>query len=45
MDLEGRSLRSESGGAESEGWIWRGRVRGGSGGAESLWSILCDILL
>lgn len=30
---------------KSEGWIWRGRVRGGSGGAESLWSILCDILL
>ena len=35
MDLEGRSLRGESGGAESEGWIWRSRVRGGSRGAES----------
>ena len=35
MNLEGWSLRSESGGAESEGWIWRGRVRGGSRGVES----------
>ena len=36
MDLEGWSLRGGSGGAESEGWIWRGGVlRSESGGVES----------